>query len=294
MRTSIVDVVINLNKPKDISSQQAVIKAKKLFAARKAGHAGTLDPIATGVLIICLNQATKITRFLSDLDKEYMVRLKLGERTDTCDLTGRLLETRNCLSLKEGDIHRVLKNFIGQIKQIPPMYSAIKVKGQPLYKLARMGMEVGRPERVIHIYEIKLIRFDQPYLDLKISCSKGTYIRTLCDDIGKVLEVGAHMISLERTRVGNFRIEDSASIEDLRCGKDTMHSVDSALSHLDEIILDEESYHKAKNGMPVIMITANVPIKQIKQYVRLKSPENNLFAIGRVEQNRITMERLLA
>lgn len=287
-----MDIVINFNKPKYISSQQAVIKVKKLFAARKAGHAGTLDPIATGVLIICLNQATKITRFLSDLDKEYTVRLKLGERTDTCDLTGRMLEKRNCLSLKERDIHRVLNNFIGQIKQIPPMYSAIKVKGQPLYKLARMGIEVGRPERGIHIYKIELIRFDQPYLDLEISCSKGTYIRSLCDDIGNALEVGAHMISLERTRVGNFRIEDSASIEDLRCKKDTMHSVDSALSHLDEVILDEESYHKAKNGMPVITITANVPIKQIKQYVRLKSPENNLFAIGRVEQNRITMERL--
>lgn len=293
MRTSIVDVVINLNKPKDISSQQAVIEVKKLFAARKAGHAGTLDPIATGILTVCLNEATKITRFLSDLDKEYMVRLKLGERTDTCDLTGRLLEKRNCFLLKEMDICKVLRNFIGQIKQIPPMYSAIKIKGQPLYKLARMGVEIRRPERVINIYEIDLIRFNPPYLDLKVSCSKGTYIRTLCDDIGNVLNVGAHMIFLERTRVGNFRIEDSASMEELKCGKDAVHSIDSAISHLGEIILDEESYHKAKNGMPVIMITANLPIKPIKHYVRLKDPEHNLFAIGRIEQNRIKVERLL-
>jgi tRNA pseudouridine55 synthase len=173
------------------------------------------------------------------------------------------------------------------------MYSAIKIKGQPLYKLARMGMEIRRPERIINIYEIDLIGFNPPYLDLKVSCSKGTYIRTLCDDIGKALDVGAHMISLERTRVGNFRIEDSASIEELKCGKDAVYSIDSAISHLGEIILDEESYHKAKNGMPVITITANLSINSIKQYVRLKSPENNLFAIGRLEQDKITVERLL-
>ena len=288
-----MDVVINLNKPKDISSQQAVIKVKKLFGAKKAGHAGTLDPIATGILIVCLNQATKVTRFLSDLDKEYMVGMKLGERTDTGDLTGRILEEKNCFPLKEVDVHRVLENFIGNIKQIPPMYSAIKVKGQPLYKLARMGIEIQRPERLIQIYGIDLLRFDQPYLVLKISCSKGTYIRTLCDDIGKALHVGAHMISLKRTRVGKFRIEDSASLEELKYGKDAIHSIDSAIAHLNEIILDEESYQKIRKGMPVIMITAKLPLKHIKHYVRLKGPENELFAIGRVEQDRITVERLL-
>jgi len=174
-----MDVVINLNKPRDISSQQAVLAVKKLFAARKAGHTGTLDPIATGVLIVCLNEATKITRFLSDLDKEYMVRLKLGERTDTYDLTGRLVEIKNCSSLKEAEILKVLNTFIGKTKQIPPMYSAIKVKGEPLYKLARRGIEIKRPERVVNIYRVDLIGFNQPYLDFKISCSKGTYIRTL-------------------------------------------------------------------------------------------------------------------
>lgn len=285
-----MNIVINLNKPKDISSQQAVINLKRLFAARKAGHAGTLDPIATGVLLVCLNEATKVTRFLSDLDKEYIVRLKLGERTDTCDLTGRLLDKRDCFSLKELDIHKVLKNFIGPIKQIPPMYSAIKIKGQPLYKLARKGKEIKRPERAINIYGIDLIGFNQPYLDLKISCSKGTYVRTLCDDIGKALDIGAHMISLERTRVGNFRIEYSASIEELKWGKDAYYSIDLAISHMDEVILDEESYHKAKNGIPVTMITETL---SINQYVRLKGPENNLFGIGKLEGDRIKVERLL-
>ena len=288
-----MDVVINLNKPRDISSQQAVLKVKQLFHAKKAGHAGTLDPIATGVLITCLNQATKVSRFLSDLDKEYIVGIKLGERTDTGDLTGRILEKKNSLMLEETDIYNLLKNFVGQIKQIPPMYSAIKIQGQPLYKLARMGIEIQRPERLIEIYGIDLIRFDQPYLDLKISCSKGTYIRTLCDDIGKALHVGAHMISLKRTKVGNFRIEDSASLGELKHAKNAVYAMDSAISHLKEIILDEESYQKAKNGMPVIAITAILAAKHIKHYVRLKGPGNNLFAIGKLEQDKITVERLL-
>jgi tRNA pseudouridine55 synthase len=288
-----MDVIINLNKPMDISSQQAVLKVKKLFSAKKAGHAGTLDPIATGILIVCLNQATKVTRFLSDLDKEYIVGMKLGERTDTGDLTGRLLEKKNVLPLKEADICEVLKNFVGDIRQIPPMYSAIKVKGQPLYKLARMGIEIQRPERPVRIYRIDLIRFDQPYLELKILCSKGTYIRTLCGDIGNVLHVGAHVIFLKRTRVGNFRIEDSVSVEELKCGKNTTYSIDSAISHLSAIMLDEESCNKARKGMPVIMITAKQSASHIKHYVRLKDPENRLFAIGRLEQDRITVERLL-
>jgi tRNA pseudouridine55 synthase len=338
-----MNIVINLNKPKDISSQQAVIKVKRLFSAKKAGHAGTLDPIATGILIVCLNEATKITRFISDLDKEYIVRLKFGERTDTYDLTGKIVEKTDYFFINEADIHKVLNNFTGRIKQIPPMYSAIKIGGQPLYKLARLGMNIKRPERTIDIYKLDLLSFNLPYLDLKISCSKGTYIRTLCDDIGNVLGVGAHMVSLERTRIGMFRIEDSASIEELNSKKDACHSIDSAISHLNEIILDEDSYHKAQNGIPIILsfealakvsnehppqplpsyLLTDLPSREgntplhpsqegivpsplagegkgeggfsaINQYVRLKSPENILFGIGKVENNYIKIERILS
>lgn len=288
-----MDVIINLNKPINMSSQQAVLIVKKLFSARKAGHAGTLDPIAAGILIVCLNQATKVTRFLSDLDKEYIVGMKLGERTDTGDLTGKLLEKKDFLSIKNTDVYKILKNFVGDIKQIPPMYSAVKVKGQPLYKLARMGIEIQRPERPVQIYGIDVIRFEQPYLHLKILCSKGTYIRTLCDDIGNDLHVGAHVISLKRTRVGKFRIEDSVSVEELKCGKNVTHSVDSAISHLSAIMLDEESCNKVRKGIPVIMVTEKQLVRQVKHFVRLKDPENRLFAIGRLEQDRITVERLL-
>lgn len=270
------------------------MRVKRFFAVRKAGHAGTLDPIATGVLIVCLNEATKIARFLSDLDKEYIVRLKLGERTDTYDLTGRMIEKVDLPPLKESDINNVLNSFVGEIKQIPPVYSAIKRCGQPLYKLARKGIEIRATERTINIYEIKLIGFNLPYLDLRVLCSKGTYIRTLCDDIGRALGVGAHMISLERTRVGDFRIEDSASIEELRYRKSACYSIDLALSHLNEIILNKDSYQRAKKGQPVIIHpSVKAGLLPISQYVRLKDPEGNLFGLGKVEGSRIKIDRLL-
>ena len=300
-----MNIVINLNKPENISSQQAVTRVKRLFSSKKAGHAGTLDPIATGVLIVCLNEATKITRFLSDLNKEYVVRLKLGERTDTYDSTGRVTDRADFHFIKESDIHKILSNFIGHIKQTPPMYSAIKIGGQPLYKLARKGLSVERPERDITVHAMDLLSFDPPYLDLKISCSKGTYIRTICDDIGNALGAGAHMVSLRRTRIGDFRIEDSVSIEGLSNNKDPGCSIDSAILHLKEIILDEESYAKAKNGVSIIcpaiclsppLLTGDERVPEnssINQYIRLKSPQHILFGIGKIENNRITIERLL-
>jgi len=299
-----MNLVINLNKPKDISSQQAVTRVKRLFGAQKAGHAGTLDPMATGVLIVCLNEATKITRFLSDLDKEYIVRLKLGERTDTYDSTGNVIEKRDVRFTKEKEIYEILERFTGSIRQTPPMYSAIKVGGKPLYKLARKGIHIERAERTISIHSIHLLQLDLPFVTLKVACSKGTYIRTLCDDIGNTLEMGAHMVSLERSRIGFFSIEDSASFEDILLKKSAHHSIDTALSHLNEIILDEDAFRRAKNGMP---IHAGYPsISAINggkseagekapksQYVRLKDPENTLFGIGKIEDEVIKIERLL-
>jgi tRNA pseudouridine55 synthase len=290
-KKAIMDAVINFKKPKHISSQNAVTKVKHLFGVRKAGHAGTLDPMATGVLIICLNEATKITRFLSDLDKEYLVRLKLGETTDTYDATGSIIEKRPCPSFKEGDLSGVLEQFVGQIEQLPPMYSAIKKNGQPLYKLARMGMTVKRPVRTVTIHAIELIHVDPPYVDLNVQCSKGTYIRTLCDDIGKALGVGAHMVSLERTRIGSFRIDHAVSLEELPSyTKRAYFSIDSALSHLNEIHLDNDTYRKARNGIPV-NVHCETPYKN--QYVRLKNPEKILFGIGKFEGKTVKMVRML-
>jgi tRNA pseudouridine55 synthase len=286
-----MDAVINFKKPENISSQNAVTKVKHLFGVRKAGHAGTLDPMATGVLIICLNEATKITRFLSDLDKEYVVRLKLGEKTDTYDSTGSIIEKTPCPSFTEIDLPGVLEHYIGQIKQLPPMYSAIKKNGQPLYKLARMGMTVKRPVRTVAIHSIELIHVHRPYVDLNVQCSKGTYIRTLCDDIGKALGVGAHMVSLERTRIGFFRIEHAVSLEELPSyNKGTYFSIDSALSHLNEILLDKDTYQKARNGRPV---NVHCETPYTNQYVRLKDPEKILFGIGKIEGKTVKMIRML-
>ena len=275
------------------------------MSAKKAGHAGTLDPIATGVLIVCLNEATKITRFLADLEKEYIAQLKLGERTDTYDSTGKIVEKKDIGVLYAEDIHEVLSRFKGCIQQIPPMYSAVKIGGEPLYKLARKGISIERPERSVHIYQLELLSFHHPYVNVSVTCSKGTYIRTLCEDIGNALGTGAHMTALRRTRVGNFRIEDAVSIAELPDKKNIFCLMDEALSHLKEIILDHDSWLKAKNGLPVD-IPRNVtgtpfdgankdicdtPLRD-SEYVRLKNPAHVLFGIGILGSNSLKVERL--
>jgi len=297
--------IINFDKPAHITSQQAVVKVKRLLSAKKAGHAGTLDPIATGVLIVCLNEATKITRFLSDLEKEYIAQLKLGERTDTYDSTGKIVEKKDPGVLHAEDIHKVLSRFRGCIQQIPPMYSAVKIGGEPLYKLARKGISIERSERSVHIYQLELLSFHHPYVNVSVTCSKGTYIRTLCEDIGNALGTGAHMTALKRTRVGNFRIEDAVSITELPDKKNIFRSMDEALSHLREIILNHDSWLKAKNGMP-LDVPRNVPGNPFdganqdicdtplkdSEYIRLKNPSRVLFGIGILGNNALKVERL--
>ena len=291
------NLVININKPEGMTSQQAVTKVKHIFSVRKAGHAGTLDPIATGILLVCTNEATKITRFLADTDKEYVVLIKLGERTDTFDSEGKIIHKVEHFSLDEDRIKTVLERFKGAIKQTPPMYSATKVSGQPLYKLARKGIEVERPHKDINIYELDIIRFASPFLEARVLCSKGTYIRALCDDIGTALGVGAHVAALKRTRIGDFRIEDSAELDELPDkvydpyrGK-SICSIDSALKHFKDIILTHHDFRKAINGMQIA--PEGLSGLPVNSYLRLKSPEGKLFAIGKVTPSAVRVERLL-
>jgi len=299
------NIIINLDKPAQITSQQAVVKVKRLLGAKKAGHAGTLDPLATGVLVVCLNEATKITRFLSDLDKEYRVQLKLGERTDTFDSTGKIVEKKDPGELYAEDIRDVLSRFKGCIQQTPPMYSAVKIGGKPLYKLARKGISVERSERSVHIHELELLSFHHPYVNLRVVCSKGTYMRTLCEDIGNALGTGAHMTALERTRVGNFRIEDAVSLAELPDQKNVFYTMDEVLSHLREILLDHDSWQRAKNGLMVDIPSygTHAPFEAAHndisnthlrgcEYVRLKNPAHILFGIGISENNSLKVERL--
>lgn len=290
-----MNLVINLNKPKGLTSQQAVTRVKRLLNVRKAGHTGTLDPMASGVLLVCLNEATKISRFLLNHDKNYHARLKLGEKTDTFDAEGNIIERRDIPNLEHDDIINVLGQFIGRIMQKPPMYSAIKIQGQPLYKLARKGIEIERAERPVTIHFIKLLRADLPYLDIAVSCSKGTYIRTLCDDIGVKLGTVAHLAALERASVGRFTLDHAVSLDALELGISPempfVYSIDSAISELPEIRLDETDYGRARNGM-ILQVEVALDLPE-NSHVRLKDPSGILFGIGRVDNFKIIIERNL-
>jgi tRNA pseudouridine55 synthase len=206
-----IDGALLLDKPLGLSSNAALQRAKRLFRARKAGHAGTLDPLASGLLLVLFGEATKFAGPLLDADKEYVARLKLGERTATGDAEGEILE-RLPVSADETAVETALRRFRGAVEQIPPMYSALKQGGVPLYGLARQGKTVERDARTVQIYELRTLRLEPPFLELQVRCSKGTYIRTLAEDIGAALGTVAHLAALRRTGAGGFRIEEAVSL----------------------------------------------------------------------------------
>ncbi len=279
-----MDAVILIDKPQGLTSQETVTLIKRRLKVKKAGHTGTLDPIATGLLPVCVGEATKIARFLSDLPKQYLTKMKLGERTETFDSEGIVI-ARNPVTITEDGFRRVLEGFKGKIKQIPPMYSAIKLRGKPLYELARKGIEVERKEREVEIYELELFEFSPPFAKILISCSKGTYVRTLVDDIGRKAGCYAHIVELSRTRVGGFRLEDAAKPEELPEKQSSILDIDRALGFLEEITLDVFTYNKAKNG------AAFSTLKPVSGFVRLKDPHGKLFAIGNAFKGVVKIER---
>ena len=289
--------IINLNKPEGITSQQAVTKVKRILGIKKAGHAGTLDPLATGVLVICLGEATKISRFLMDDDKEYRARMRLGERTETLDADGAVTETAPVPDLSFGDILDATRDFTGRIAQKPPMYSALKHKGTPLYDLARRGLSIERTPRIVDIHSITVTAVHLPYIDLTVSCSKGTYIRSLCDDLGIRLGTFAHLTSLARTRAGAFTIDQAIRLNELTVQSGNsrsspyLRSIDDALKRFGEMRVREDDYHRAKNGVPIS--AEDLSESASHPYIRLKSPAGELFGIGRVEKTKIAIERIL-
>ncbi|MEC4685969.1 MAG: tRNA pseudouridine(55) synthase TruB [Nitrospirota bacterium] len=272
-------VVVNLNKPPDITSHQAGRKVQRLLGASKAGHAGTLDPFAEGLLLVCLNGATRITGYLSSLEKEYIAHLQLGIVTDTLDITGSIIKEENTAGITEDGIIRVLGQFKGELMQVPPMYSAIKQKGVPLYKLARQGITVQREERRVFIAMMELLSFSLPEFVVRIRCSKGTYIRSLARDIGEALGVGAVVKRLQRTAIGHFKVEDAVSFEELGKGSFTFSTMDEALAHLNELTLNDEQFRLAGHGTAFF---ANIGISE-GEPVRLKSPAGDFFAIGKLK-----------
>ena len=254
-----VDGVLLLDKPSGLSSNTALQKARRLFSAAKAGHTGTLDPLATGLLPLCFGEATKFSADLLEADKTYDADILFGVTTDTGDAEGEVLERRE-VRFGADDLDAVLARFRGAITQVPPMYSALKRDGRPLYELARQGVEVERQPRAVTIHALQLLDRSGERCRLRVTCSKGTYIRTLAEDIGAALGCGAHLEALRRIGVGALRIADAVSLEELELLDETarqarLSPVDTLLQSLPAVVLGEDLAQRFAHGNPVNVAT---------------------------------------
>jgi tRNA pseudouridine55 synthase len=233
--------VVVINKARGLSSNKVLQQLKYLFNAQKAGHTGTLDPMATGVLPICFGRATKIAQYLLDSDKEYIATIKLGIETESGDAEGAIIaQNDNIPQLSTIFLEKILDNFRGEISQVPPMYSALKYNGQPLYKLAREGKSVEIKPRSVKIYELELLEFDQDILKIRVKCSKGTYIRSLAIDIGKQLGCGAHLIALQRTQSGPFSLDQAFELEELK--ELNFEEKVASITNIESVFIDKPIY----------------------------------------------------
>lgn len=233
--------IINVYKEKGFTSHDVVAKLRGILKQKKIGHTGTLDPDAQGVLPVCLGKGTKVCELLADKDKTYRAKLRLGVTTDTQDMTGTVL-SKKAVTASEEEVRRVIESFVGAYDQIPPMYSALKVNGKKLYELARAGVEVERKARRVYLHEIRIIEVSLPFVTMEVTCSKGTYIRTLCHDIGERLGCGGCMEELLRTRVGIFAIEDSLRLEQIQKLVDEKNA-ESVVRTVDSLFLQLPALH---------------------------------------------------
>ncbi|GJH42641.1 tRNA pseudouridine(55) synthase TruB [Pasteurella canis] len=294
-----IDGVFLLDKPQGISSNDIMQKVKHLFQANKAGHTGALDPLATGMLPICFGEATKFSQFLLDADKRYQVTAKLGERTDTSDAEGQVVQVRP-VNITETDILTALPHFRGNLLQVPTMFSALKHKGKPLYEYARAGITVEREARPITIFELTFIGYQAPYLTLEVHCSKGTYIRTLIDDLGEYLGCGAHVTVLRRTAVADYPIEAMIDFNHLKILSEQQDlvlldqyllPVDSAVSKLSVLTLTEQQSKAISFGQRVKFDN----VQQIYGQVRLFTEQKQFLGVAIVDENNVIHpQRLIA
>ena len=288
-----IDGVLLLDKAKDISSNGALQQVKRLYQAAKAGHTGNLDPIATGLLPICLGEATKFSQFLLDADKTYEAVFQLGETTTTGDSEGELIE-RKPVKVTERDVKKALERFTGSIMQTPPMYSALKHQGKALYTYARAGVESEREPREVTMYRLELEKFENEELVVTVACSKGTYIRVLAEDIGAFLGCGAHMKELRRTQVGPFQIAQSVTADQLE--NMTMPeldglllSADCLLEDLQSVNLDADSAYYIRRGQPVWQAKLTA-----RGLVRVYDDQHILIGVGEVmPDGKIAPKRLV-
>ena len=287
--------VLNIFKPKGMSSFDAVRVVKKVAGTGKVGHTGTLDPEATGVLPICIGRATKIIDYIMDSEKVYEVTLKLGIRTTTYDLEGEVLEERDPSHLTEEEILNAINSFKGEYSQIPPMYSALKQNGVRLYELARKGIEVERKGRLINIHNLEDVKINNPYISMKVTCSKGTYIRSLCYDIGEKLGVFATMTQLNRAKTSVFSQEKSININELTKENinDYILSMEEALEKYDKIVVNKKYVKLLVNGVRVAdgRFTKDKVINN-KLY-RVYDDENNFIGLGERNDAGFKIEKLL-
>lgn len=243
-----VDGILLLDKDTGLSSNRALQQVKHLFNARKAGHTGSLDPLASGLLPLCFGEATKLSQYLLDSDKRYLTTFKLGETTTTGDVEGEVI-ARQVVDISEQKLQQALTNFSGVFEQVPPMYSALKKNGQPLYKLARQGIEIERKPRTVEILDLTVINFDGERVELDVHCSKGFYIRSLAFDLGEALGCGAHVTELRRTSVGKFNVEDAIKFTDLermdnQQRQEQLLPVDAGIVNMPFVNLSEDASHQ--------------------------------------------------
>ena len=293
-----VSGVVVLDKPPGMTSSTAVQRVKSLFGARKVGHTGSLDPLATGVLPLCFGEATKFSRFLLTSDKKYWVKLKLGIRTASGDSDAVVVETRSTVDVTKDRVRQALESFRGEIDQIPSMYSAIKYQGKPLYQYAREGVEVERESRRITVYSIELLTFLGSEMTLQVHCSKGTYVRTIADDLGEQLECGAHVVELRRLMAGPFKEADLVTLGEIENARaegqleTLLAPVSSAVSQWPTVRLNEASAYYLRQGQPVL-----VPHAPAEGWVQLRESCSNddwFLGMGEImEDGRIAPRRLI-
>jgi tRNA pseudouridine55 synthase len=285
--------VLLLDKPLGYSSNQALQKIKLLYQAAKAGHTGTLDPLATGLLPLCFGEATKFAHFLTDADKVYIATVKFGITTNTGDAEGQVLSVKD-VNISKMQLEQVCSQFLGVISQVPPMYSALKHEGKAMYEYARAGVEIERASRAVTIHNIEINAFDRDVATITVKCSKGTYIRTLAEDIGAQIGCGAHLIGLRRTATANYHINQAITIEQFEAMSVAQRALllrpaDSAVEHLPEITLDIDSAFYLQQGQ-AILHSGNIP----EGLIRLYNEQGEFLGLGEQQSDgKIAPKRLI-
>lgn len=290
----VINGVLLLNKPRGISSTQALGRAKWLIGAEKAGHTGTLDPLADGLLPLCFGHATKLAHDLLDADKTYVAGIVLGQSTSTGDMEGEVIFSSDVV-ITEQQWHAILPQFLGEIDQVPPMYSALKQNGKPLYELARAGIEVERKARRITIVSLETLSFEYPNVLLKVRCSKGTYIRTLAEDIGQALGVGAHLSSLKRVGVGELDIANAMTLEELEAVPESER--ENVLMPLDALLQNCPALHlaqtEAKRFIQGQRLKTDMADAQMVRVYWSNGGNESLIGLAGVSKNTLSPQKVL-